>query len=63
MVREGTAQSGAGARSGAMAEPHFAAQTGRRVSLPGHFEAPVLLEDVRPLGADGSADYECRARR
>ena len=62
MLREGTAGSGAGARSGAMAEPHFAAQIGRRVSLPGHFEAPVILEDVRPLGADGSAGYECRVR-
>ncbi len=38
------------------------ARIGSRVSLPGHFDAPVLLEDVRPLGANGSAGYECRVR-
>jgi hypothetical protein len=31
---------------------------GRRVSLPGHFAEPVVLESVRPLG-EGS---ECRVR-
>ena len=45
-----------------MDEAYLSAQTGRRVSLPGHFDAPVTLEDVRPLGADGSAGYECRVR-
>ena len=45
-----------------MAEAYLAALVGRRVSLPGHFDAPVILEDVRPLGADGSTDYECRVR-
>ena len=30
--------------------------------LPGHFDVPVLLEEVRPLGTDGSAGYECRVR-
>ena len=28
----------------------------------GHFDVPVILEDVRPLGTDGSAGYECRVR-
>ena len=45
-----------------MAEAHFSALIGRRISLPGHFDAPVILEDVRPLGADGSTGYECRIR-
>jgi SNF2 family DNA or RNA helicase len=35
---------------------------GKRISLPGHFDVPVILEDARPLGADGSAGYECRVR-
>ena len=38
------------------------AQVGRRVSLPGHFDVPVVMEDVRSLGTDGSAGYECRVR-
>ena len=37
-------------------------QIGRRILLPGHFDVPVILEDVRPLGSDGSAGYECRVR-
>ncbi len=37
-------------------------QIGRQISLPGHFDVPVLLEDVRALGEDGSAGYECRVR-
>ena len=45
-----------------MAETRLAAQVGRRISLPGHFDVPVLLEDVRPLSADGSTGYECRVR-
>ncbi len=45
-----------------MAETRLAALVGRLVSLPGHFDVPVLLEDVRPLGADGSTGYECRVR-
>ena len=32
------------------------------MSLPGHFDVPVVLEDVRALGVDGSAGYECRVR-
>ena len=45
-----------------MDEAHLSAQIGHRVSLPGHFDIPVILEDVRPLGADGSTGYECRVR-
>ena len=45
-----------------MAEAHLAALIGRRVSLPGHFDVPVILEDARSLGADGSTGYECRVR-
>jgi len=30
----------------------------RRVSLPGHFSEPVILEDVRPIGSG----FECRVR-
>lgn len=35
---------------------------GQRISLPGHFDIPVVLEDARSLGADGSAGYECLVR-
>jgi SNF2 family DNA or RNA helicase len=35
---------------------------GHRISLPGHFDVPVVLEHARPLGADGSSGYECRVR-
>ena len=45
-----------------MAEHALSAHIGRRVSLTGHFDVPVVLEDVRPLGAQGSAGYECRVR-
>jgi superfamily II DNA or RNA helicase len=45
-----------------MAENRLSTQIGRQISLPGHFDVPVLLEDVRALGADGSAGYECRVR-
>ena len=45
-----------------MVEHPLAAQIGNRVSLTGHFDVPVVLEDVRPLGANGSAGYECRVR-
>ena len=45
-----------------MAETRLAALVGRRISLPGHFDAPVVLEDARSLGADGAAGYECRVR-
>jgi len=48
-------------------------QIGQRISLPGHFDVPVVLEDARPLlpaatdaaqagGSDDSAGYECRVR-
>jgi len=35
---------------------------GQRISLPGHFDVPVVLEDARPLGPDDAAGYECRVR-
>ena len=35
---------------------------GQRISLPGHFDVPVVLEDARSLGPDASAGYECRVR-
>ena len=35
---------------------------GQRIFLPGHFDVPVVLEDVRPLGSDDSTGYECRVR-
>jgi hypothetical protein len=31
---------------------------GRRISLPGHFDTPVTLEALRPLGKG----FECRVR-
>ena len=45
-----------------MGEVSVSALAGHRVSLPGHFEVPVVLEGIRPLGTDGSAGYECRVR-
>ncbi|MCX7719530.1 MAG: helicase-related protein [Candidatus Sumerlaeaceae bacterium] len=45
-----------------MADNRFQSQIGRRISLPGHFDEPVVLEDIRPLGGDGSLGYECRVR-
>ena len=45
-----------------MAEHRLSAQVGHRISLQGHFDVPVILEDVRPLGTDGAAGYECRVR-
>ena len=37
-------------------------QIGQRIFLPGHFDVPVVLEDVRPLGPEDSSGYECRVR-
>ncbi len=31
---------------------------GHRITLPGHFDVPVILEDARPVGSS----YECRVR-
>ena len=45
-----------------MVEHSLSEHIGNRVSLTGHFDEPVVLEDVRPLGANGSAGYECRVR-
>jgi SNF2 family DNA or RNA helicase len=35
---------------------------GHTITLPGQFDVPVILEDVRLLGPDSSAGYECRVR-
>jgi hypothetical protein len=35
---------------------------GQRVSLPGHFDVSVILEEARELGENGSGGYECRVR-
>ncbi len=35
---------------------------GQHLSLTGHFDVPVLLEEARPLSSDDSASYECRVR-
>ena len=45
-----------------MVEAHLSAQVGRRLSLPGHFDGPVTVEDIRSIGVDGSTGYECRVR-
>lgn len=45
-----------------MAEQRLESHIGRWIDLPGHFDVPVILEDARPLGGDGSAGYECRVR-
>ncbi|OGP57594.1 MAG: hypothetical protein A2V67_09210 [Deltaproteobacteria bacterium RBG_13_61_14] len=41
-----------------MASPEFTFPLGQRISLPGHFDFPVTLEEVRTLGNG----YECRVR-
>jgi superfamily II DNA or RNA helicase len=45
-----------------MAENRLSAAIGRQISLPGHFDELVTLEDARPLGADGASGFECRVR-
>ena len=40
----------------------LSAQVGHRISLPGHFDEPVVLKAVRLLGTDGSGEYEFRIR-
>ncbi|MEW6380411.1 MAG: helicase-related protein [bacterium] len=45
-----------------MSSSLLTSQIGQRISLPGHFDVPVVLEDARPLGSDDSAGYECRVR-
>ena len=45
-----------------MVEHTLSAQVGNRIELPEHFDVPVTLEAVRPLGADSGAGYECRVR-
>lgn len=41
-----------------MGESTFSLPTGTPLSMPGHFDTPVVIEAVRPLGAG----YECRVR-
>jgi superfamily II DNA or RNA helicase len=45
-----------------MTEQRLAPLIGKQVSLPGHFETPVTLEDARPLGPGGANGFECRVR-
>ena len=45
-----------------MIENPLTAKIGTQVSLTGHFDVPVRLEDARPLGVNGSAGFECRVR-
>jgi SNF2 family DNA or RNA helicase len=45
-----------------MPDASFTLPIGQHVSLPGHFDVPVVLEDARALGNDGSGGYECRVR-
>jgi putative DNA methylase len=39
-----------------MAENRLSTQIGRQITLPGHFDVPVLLEDVRALVGDVELD-------
>ena len=41
-----------------MREPDLSLPIGKQVSLPGHFDESVILEEARPLGNG----YECRVR-
>ena len=41
-----------------MADAGFTLLIGHRITLPGHFDVPVILEDARPVGNG----YECRVR-
>ena len=45
-----------------MSENPLAGQVGKQLSLSGQFDAPVVLEEVRPLGANGASGFECRVR-
>src|SRR5712692_7511505 len=45
-----------------MPDERLALPIGQRVSLPGHFDVPVVLEDARALGDGGAGGYECRVR-
>ena len=45
-----------------MSASELNSRIGQRILLPGHFDAPVILEDARSLGSDDSAGYECRVR-
>jgi superfamily II DNA or RNA helicase len=41
-----------------MAEANLILPIGHRITLPGHFDVPVTLEEARPVGSS----YECRVR-
>jgi hypothetical protein len=41
-----------------MADAQLTLPIGQRITLPGHFDVPVTLEDARPVGTG----YECRVR-
>src|SRR5574341_1511243 len=41
-----------------MADQRLNLPIGQRISLPGHFDVVVILEDARPVGPG----YECRVR-
>ncbi|MGB9605734.1 MAG: DEAD/DEAH box helicase, partial [Bryobacteraceae bacterium] len=45
-----------------MSEGRLASRIGQRISLPGHFDVPVILEEARLLGTSDDAGYECRVR-
>lgn len=45
-----------------MSRSDLSTRIGARIALPGHFDTPVTLEHVRPLGPDGSTGFECRVR-
>ena len=36
--------------------------TGQRITIPGHFDTQVRLEDVRPIEMGEDVSYECRVR-
>lgn len=46
-----------------MPDARFSLPIGQRVSFPGHFDVPVLLEDARALGDAGSIGFDIRAHR
>ena len=45
-----------------MAKSRLQEYIGCRISLPGSFDVPVVLEGVRPLGEGDSTGYECQVR-
>ena len=43
-------------------EDQLSSLVGRRISISGHFDKQVTLEDVRPIVVGNSTGYECRVR-